>query len=251
MKFNFWKSSKKVMLTVVLATACLGTAAVGYADAKAYEPDQILRSSYRHTMSNEFAMMNANIYNSTVPAKRWGEVNLFYLSGMDGSRNNFWYIGDLMKLSNGEFALQVKRRVEVRKDDQQRETLHKVEDVDFVLKLYIQDESSFKLVKGRAAESFKDEAVGDYHSFNPYPNMSEAAAMYVLERFLKASPEHKQVLPGAAIMHTFQNEDGVHEFKVVEHHQTHVVTRGQFRVLPSGDILEYDVVSDAWKRLTE
>lgn len=251
MKFSFFKKYKKAFLMAAMTISCLSIAAVSFAEAKAMEFDKLMRSNYRHEMSNEFAVMQANLYNSTVPTNRWGEVALAFESGEDGSVTRYWYVGDLKPVSPGTFDLVVKRMVQVKADVQQRESLHKVEDVNFTLKLYVDDEERFRLVRGNGAGSFQEVAQGGYILNQAYPKMSSEAAMYVLERFLNKSPRHKGMLEGCAIMSIGQGQEDAHEFKIVEQHQTHVVTRGQFRVIASGDILEYDVVMDRWSRLTE
>lgn len=251
MKFSFVKKYKKALLTAVMTLGCLSVAAVGFAEAKAMEFDKLMRSNYRHEMSNEFAEMQANLYNSTVPANRWGEITLAFESGEDGSVTRYWYVGDLKPVSPGTFDLVVKRQVQSKADAQRRESLHKTDDVNYILKLYVDNEEKFRLVKGSGAGSFQEVAQGGYVLNQAYPKMSSEAAMYVLERFLNQSPRHKGMLPGAAMMHIGQMEEGAHEFKIIEHHETHVVTKGQYRVIASGDILEYDVVMDRWSRLTE
>lgn len=251
MKFSCIKKYKKAFLMAAMTISCLSIAAVGFAETKAIEFDQLLRSNYRHEMSNEFAEIQANLYNSTVPVNRWGEVTLALESGEDGSVTRYWYVGDLKQVSPGEFNLLVKRMVQSKADVQQRESLHKTDEVNFVLRLFVDDEENFRLVRGRNAASFQEMAQGSYRSNLTYPKMSSEAAMYVLERFLNNSPRHKGLLEGCAIMHLGQKDESVHQFKIVEHHPSHVVTRGEYQVMASGDILEYDVVMDRWSRLTE
>lgn len=246
MQFSLIHLSKKALLTAALTIGCLGYAAVGFAEAKAMEFEHMLRSTYYHSMSNEFAQKVANMYNAYNPDNSWGELRLSYESGMDGSVSKYWYIGDLRRGNGSEFVLQVKRKVTSKRDSNNKEVMYKIEDTSFALPLYPQDEESFKLGDKRGV--IPTDALGDYKSNLNYPQMSYEAAMYVLERYLKSVPKYRAMLEGAAMVHTPNGEN--HEFKLVEQHPDHVVTRGQFSVIPTGDILEYDVVMDRWYQLT-
>ena len=249
MKFSFLKKSKKLVVGALLAVSCLGIASVGFAEAKAYEIDQILKGSYAHTMRNEFFIREANVYNAYNPSNSWGEVIAREESGFDGSVTKTWMIGDLKRNGNN-YVLNVKRQVIQKLDNRGNINMNKVDDVNYNLNVYHRMESGLKLEWNKKGATPGADIDGEYINVAEFPQMSSEAAMYVLYRFMIDNPNYRNKLLGAAMMHTGNPLAGVHEIKLVEHHPDHIVTRGTYQVDASGTILEYDVVTDKWSEIT-
>lgn len=247
MKFSFAKHTKKFFLGVVLAASCLGMAAVGFAEAKAYENDTVLRGSYVHTMRNEFCIRNANLYNNV--SNSWGEVIVREESGMDGSVTRSWMIGDLKLGADNNFVFNIKRLVTQKSDNRGNVKMHKVEDVNYNVNAYHRMESGVKLEWNGKGKGLYPDIDGEYITSNEYPLMSSEAAMYVLERYMNGVPSYRNKLQGAAMQPENAGLAEVHNIKLVEHHPDHVVTRGTYQVTAAGTILEYDVIMDRWSEL--
>ena len=92
---------------------------------------------------------------------------------------------------------------------------------------------------------------GDYISSVEYPMMSNEAALYVLYRFMNSTPVYRNKLQGAALQHIGKDLDEGHTFKLVEHHQDQVVTRGTYKVNADGSILEYNAAMNKWNIITK
>lgn len=249
MKFSLLKHSKKIFIGAMLAVSCLGVAAVGFAEAKAFEYESVLRGCYVHTMRDEFFIRNANLYNEMNKANSWGEVMSREESGMDGSVTKSWMIGDIKSDANNNFVLNVKRHVIQKLDNRGNIRMNKVEDVNYNVNLYHRMESGVKLEWNGRGVGPCSNIDGEYITSAEYPMMSSEAAMYVLDRFMNSIPSYRNKLQGAAMMHEGATLAESHTIKLVEHHPDHIVTRGTYNVTAAGTILEYDVVSDKWNAL--
>lgn len=246
--FKFYKHSKKLLVGALLTIGCLGVAAVGFAEAKAFEMESVLRGSYAHTMRDEFFIRNANLYNG-MNQNSWGEVMAREESGMDGSVTRSWMIGDVKPTANNNFVLNVKRHVIQKLDNRGNINMHQVVDVNYDINLYHRMESGVKLEWSGRGKGPVANVDGEYVTSAEYPQMSSEAAMYVLERFMNSVPAYRNKLQGAAMMMDGPKLADSHTIKLVEHHPDHVVTRGTYEVTAAGTILEYDVVSDKWSEL--
>ena len=249
-KISFYKYSKKLFLGAVLAVGCLGMAAVGFAEAKAFEAETVLRGSYAHTMRNEFCIRNANLYNADNPDNAWGEFLVREESGMDGSVTRSWLIGDL-KRDGDNFILQVKRQVIKKADSSGKINLSKVANADYVLNIYHRMQDGFKAEWDQNGIGPCTGVDGEYVASSEQLLMSKEAAMYVLQRFMNQTPEYRKKLEGAGMQLPGQELSNIHTISLVEHHRDHVVTRGQYEVDADGTIFEYDAVLDKWNKLTE
>ena len=243
------KFSKKLLCGALLVS-CLGISALAFAEAKAYEVQQVLHASYVHTMCNEFFIRNANIYNAQNQENSWGEVIAREESGMDGSVTFSYHIGDLKRDAANNFVLHVKRHVIKKMDNSGKVNMHQTKDTDYNINLYHRMESGVKLVWDRSGAAPCTDIDGEYITSLEYPIMSSEAAMYVLERYLLKTPVNRNKLLGSLMVHSGDLSSDSHIFKLLEHHPDHVVTRGTYRVNSNGTILEYDVATDKWNEVT-
>lgn len=249
MKLALLKHSKRILVGVALAIGCLGMASVTFAEAKAIEFSHILRACYTHTMRNEFLIRSANMYKA--PINSWGEIISREESGMDGSVTKTWLIGEVKDGPHNDVIFHIQSQVVQKLDNSGKTVSWKYDDVNYALLIYPQSEFSFKVVKPKGAKLPSIDIEGDYISSVEYPMMSNEAAMYVLQRFMNGNPVYRNKLQGAALQHIGNDLDEKHTFKLVEHHQDHVVTRGTYKVNADGSIFEYDIVMDKWKKITQ
>lgn len=249
MKLALFKHSKKALVGVALAIGCLGMASVTFAEAKAIEFSHILRACYTHTMRNEFLIRSAHMYKA--PINSWGEIISREESGMDGSVTKTWLIGEVKDGPHNDVIFHIQSQVVQKLDNSGKTVSWKYDDVNYALLIYPQSEFSFKVVKPKGAKLPSIDIEGDYISSVEYPMMSNEAAMYVLHRFMNGNPVYRNKLQGAALQHIGNYLDEKHTFKLVEHHQDHVVTRGTYKVNADGSIFEYDIVMDKWKKITQ
>ena len=250
MKFSFVNHWKRQLLGVALFVSCLGVAAVGFAEAKAFEITNVLHGSYAHSMRNEFFMRNANLYSVHNSPNSWGEVMVREESGMDGSVTRNWLIGDVKLTPDNNYVLLVKRQVIQKLDSRGNIQMNQVKDANFDIKLYQRMESGVKLEHNRKGAGSNIDIDGEYVTSLEYPVMSSEAAMYVLDRFMNSMPAYRNRLSGAAMVHKGPALAEKHRIVVQEHYPDRVVTRGVYEVLASGSILEYDIVNDKWLELT-
>lgn len=250
MKVSSINSWKKLFLGAILAVSCLGTATVAFAEAKAFEPSNVIHGSYVHTMQNEFLIRNANLYSIHNSPNGWGEITVREESGMDGSVTRSLLIGDLRLLPNNIYILKVKRQVTQKLDNRGNMQMNKVEDANFEIMLYHRMESGVKLEWNRKGAVPKVDIDGEYITSLEYPVMSKDAAMYVLERFMNSIPAYRNKLLGAAMVHNGDALAEKHRIVLQEQQPEQLVTRGVYEVLASGTILEYDIVNDKWRELT-
>ena len=249
MKSTFLKHSKKILVGAVLAIGCLGMASVAFAEAKAIEFDTILKGCYTHTMRNEFQIRSANMYKD--PVNGWGEIIAREESGMDGSVTKTWLIGEVKDGPRNDVLFHIQRQV-VQKLDANGKTIScKDDDVNYSLLIYPQNEYSFNVVKPKGGRVPSIDVGGDYISSVEYPMMSNEAALYVLYRFMNSTPVYRNKLQGAALQHIGKDLDEEHTFKLVEHHQDQVVTRGTYKVNADGSILEYNAAMNKWNIITK
>lgn len=249
MKSTFLKHSKKILVGAVLAIGCLGMASVAFAEAKAIEFDTILKGCYTHTMRNEFYIRSANMYKD--PVNGWGEIIASEESGMDGSVTKTWLIGEVKDGPRNDVLFHIQRQV-VQKLDANGKTIScKDDDVNYSLLIYPQNEYSFNVVKPKGGRVPSIDVGGDYTSSVEYPMMSNEAALYVLYRFMNSTPVYRNKLQGAALQHIGKDLDEEHTFKLVEHHQDQVVTRGTYKVNADGSILEYNAAMNKWNIITK
>ena len=245
------KKSKKLLLGAVLMLGCLGTATTGFAEAKAFDVESVLRGSYDHTQCNEFFIRTANMYNAALPDNSWGEFIVREESGMDGSVTRSWLIGDLKRDGDNNFVLQVKRQVIQKIDGSGQIQQSKVENVDYDLQLYHRLQDGFKCMWDRKGTGPCTDVDGEYVSSLKSALMSREAALYVLQRFMNQTPAYRQKLEGAAMqLHGHQELSDIHVINLVEQHPDHIVTRGSYEVDSDGSISEYDVATDKWNKLT-
>lgn len=249
MKFTFLKHSKKILVGATLAIGCLGMASVAFAEAKAIEFHSILRACYTHTMCNEFYIRSANMYKA--PINSWGEIIAREESGKDGSITKTWLIGEVNDGPRNDVLLHIQRQVVQKLDSSGKTIFCKYDDVDYGLLIYPQGEYSFKVVKPEGGRVPSIDIEGDYIIDIEYPKMTSEAAMYVLDRFMNSSSVYRNKLQGAALQHIGNALAETHTFKLVEHHQDHVVTIGTYEVNADGSIFEYDVVIDKWNKITQ
>ncbi len=249
MKLTFLKKSKGLLLGTLLTVSCLGIAAVGYAEAKAFEVESVLRGSYAHTMRNEFFLRDANLYNVIKSSNSWGEVIAREESGMDGSVRKIWMIGDLKRTANDNFVLQVKREVIKKMDSRGNINMNQVKDVNYTINLYHRMESGVKLEWNRAGNPPGSDIDGEYITAIQYPKMSNEAAMYVLERFMNSIPSYRNKLQGSAMQGSDKELADVHIIKLVEPANGKLITIGTYQVDASGTILEYDAARQVWQTL--
>ena len=250
MKFAFTRNSKKLFCGALLAISCLGLAAVGFAEAKAYEQGSLMSGNYVHTMRNEFFQRGANMYSASNPFCAWGEITAREESGLDGSVKRCWLIGDLKQAGN-DYALQVKRHVIQKLDNRGNIHMNKVDDVNYTINLYHRMENGFKAEWAKNGQGPCADIDGEYITAMEYPLMSSEAAMYVLDRFMNSSPKYQKILQGAAMLHNGDKLAENHTIKIIEHHPDHIVTRGTYYITAAGTIAEYDVITDSWKQLVQ
>lgn len=245
MKFSTLKNPKGFVCGVLLSVACLGFAAVGFAEAKAFELQSVLKGNYAHTMRNEFFIREANLCNILGSDNGWGEIIAREESGFDGSVTKSWLIGDIEQAGNN-FSLKVKRQVVQKLDSSGKVQMHKIEDVNYRINLYHRMEKGFKAEWNQNGQRPCVDIDGEYITALDHTVMSSEAAMYVLARFMNRTTANRNKLQGAAMMHMGAQLSEVHDIKLVEHHPDHIVTRGTYRVNAAGGIFEYDVVTDNW-----
>lgn len=250
MNLSLIKRSKKLFCGVLLTMCCLGMAAVCSAEAKAFEYESVLRGNYVHTMSNEFYKRNANLYNIINSDRGWGEIIVREESGFDGSVTRSWLIGDVKK-DNKNFTLVVKRHVIEKLDNRGKILMHKIDDVNYNVKLYHRMQDGFKAEWTKKGQAPCTDIDGEYITAMEYTLMSSEAAMYVFERYMNSIPSLKKKLQGTAMMHTGDQLAENHTIKLIEHHTDHVVTRGTYYITAAGTIAEYDVANDRWIQLVQ
>ncbi|MDO4204138.1 MAG: hypothetical protein Q4D07_06580 [Selenomonadaceae bacterium] len=246
---KFYKLTKGLLLGALFSAGCFCMAATGFAEAKAFEYDSVLRGSYAHIFRDEFFTRSANVYNSANQINSWGEVISREESGMDGSVKKCWMIGDLTRDSSNKFTLNVRRHVIQKLDNRGKILMSKVEDVDYEINVYHRMESGLRLEWPRTGDGPCSDIDGEYTVSREYPMMSREAAMYVLGKTLNSLPEYRDKLPGAAMTVDGNDMAETYIIRVLEHHPDHVVTRGTYQVSASGNVLEYDVVRDKWQEL--
>lgn len=239
------KNAKNLACGVLLSIACLGIAVTGFAEAKAFELQSVLKGNYAHTMRNEFFIREANLCNIPNSENGWGEITAREESGFDGSVIRSWLIGDIEQTGNN-FTLNVKRQVIQKLDSSSKVYMHKVEDVNYKINLYHRMENGFKAEWNQRGQRPCVDVDGEYITALDHTVMSSEAAMYVLDRFMNRTATNRTKLQGAAMMATGAQLSEVHIIKLVEQHPDHIVTRGTYRVNAAGNIYEYDVVTDNW-----
>lgn len=235
-------------MLVAASLLCLMMPAMCFAEAKAFEFESLLKGNYAHTMNNEFFLRNANMYNVYNSASGWGEISVREESGMDGSVTKSWLIGDLRQ-DGKDFALVVKRHVIQKLDNRGNILMHKIDDVNYKIKLYHRMQDGFKAVWTKKGQGPCADINGEYVTSKEYPLMSSEAAMYVLERYMNSIPVYRNKLQGAAMVHNGDKLAENHTIKLIEQHPDHVVTRGTYYITAAGTIAEYDVVNDKWIQL--
>jgi len=251
MNLSFFKNSKKLVVGALLAVSCIGIASVGFAEAKAFEKHNVLKGTYVHEFRNEFFTRNANLYNAYFnPQHAWGEVYAREESGMDGSVKISYMIGDIKRDANDNYVLNVKRHVIKKLDNTGKINMNKIVDVDYNIDLYHRMESGVKMVWNKKGDGPCADIDGEYITSVEGVMMTKEAAEYVLDRFMINHPTYRYKLMGASTEHSGFALAETHDFKLVEHHPDHVVTRGRYQVTYSGSILEYDSIMDRWNEIT-
>lgn len=186
---SIFSKVKKCLLAGALTVACLGFASVAFADAKAISLGD-LHGGYVRAENYAFAHYSAWLKGSEDLENSWGEFVVAQENGMDGSTTYTRYIGELTKGQSGSsYYFHVSHKVE-RKYSSSGSLEYLTRDNGFnkLYRVLYRTPENFVL-KRDDGKVITGDFAGEYNLETQESNMSQDAAIYLLEMKAGQSPD--------------------------------------------------------------